>query len=213
MIVEVAIGSALVALGVVALRALRRRREELEDEAAKAAEEAGAVEEEVRKPPKPSRKAASPRRSGPRGLQIGDVLLYAESEYWLAGEIYLDEEGFAACVFPTPGAARASFVAQLDEEASDVAFLQETSEVPGGSVPTELPIGGVRLRVKRRGQARVRTAGEHLPRTSPKGEYVLMTGPGDRVLLIVDFDGEDRLSLVGDRISKGMYDLLPGGDV
>ena len=50
----------------------------------------------------------------------------------------LDEEGLVARLFPTPGALRSEWVAQLDEEARDVATLSETDEVPAGSVQRQV---------------------------------------------------------------------------
>lgn len=195
-VLELAIGSALVAIGVVALRAIRKkRRPELRPE-----------------PREVDVKPTRPKRSAVRGLSVGDVLLYAESEYWLSGMIELDEEGFALRLFPSPAGPRATFVVQLDEAANDVAFLRETSEVPDGVVPSELPIGGMRLGLKKRGQADVRTRGEHLPLTTPRAKYTVLQGPGGKTLVVVDFETGDRLALVGERVPRELYDLLPGED-
>jgi hypothetical protein len=193
-VLELAIGSALVAIGVVALRAIRkRRRPEL------ASDEPEATEVKPK-----------PRRASARGLSVGDVLLYTDSEYWLSGMIELEEEGFALRLFPSPGGPRATFVAQLDEAGNDVAFLRETSEVPDGLVPSELPIGGMRLALKKRGHADVRARGEHLPLTTARAKYTVLQGPGGKTLVVVDFEAGDRLALVGERVPKELYDLLPG---
>lgn len=206
MIVEILVGAGLVLAGAAAARVMLRRREELSDD-------------EPPKPADPPRKTEVKRRKtpppvdGPRGLIVGDVLLYADTELWLAGMIELDEEGFVARLFPTPGAVRAEWVAQLDENAQEVATLAPTDDVPAGPVPESLPIGGRRLSLERRGQASVRIDGEHLPRTSPRGKYVVLSDAGGRVLVVVDFEKAPRLALLGDRIERHMIDLLPGGDL
>jgi hypothetical protein len=152
------------------------------------------------------------RPDDPRGLRVGDVILYADSELWLAGEVHFDEEGFALSLFMAPGGARATHIVQLDAEAREVALLSKTSDVPDGSVPTELPIDGLRVKLRRRGHADVRTEGEHLPLTTERAEYVILGGPGGKTVLVVDFAGGDRLALVGEVLGREMYDLLPGGD-
>ena len=151
---------------------------------------------------------------GPRGLLVGDVLLYADTELWLAGMIELFEEDLVGRLFLTPGAARTDWLAQLDPRAQDIALLSATDEVPAGAIPESLPIGGRRLSLERRGDATVRIDGEGLPRTGKRGRYRILSDVGGRVLVVVEFEGgAPRLELVGDRISRHMLDLLPGGDL
>lgn len=199
MIIELIVGASLVTLGVVAVRSLRR-------------EERG--DESARDGGRPAAQPTAPThlRGGPRGLRVDDVLLYADDELWLAGEIHLDEEGFALSLFRTPGSARFGWVAQLDADAKDLALLATTSEVPDGTVPTELPIGGLRLSLRRRGHAEVSTSGDQLPPTTERARYAILEGPGGRALIVVDFDGGERLALAGERIGRDLLDLLPGGE-
>lgn len=200
MIIELIVGASLVTLGVVAVRSLRR--EERADESAR--------ETDDRAVAKPAARTA--RRAGPRGLRVDDVLLYADDELWLAGEIYVDEEGFALSLFRTPGSARFGWVAQLDAEGRDLALLSATPEVPDGAVPTELPIGGLRLSLRRRGHGDVQTAGDQLPPTTERARYAILEGPGGRALIVVDFERGGRLALAGERIGRDLLDLLPGGE-
>ncbi len=171
--------------------------------AKKRAKKKGETNDDVAKPARPG---------GPRGLRVGDVLLYADTELWLAGEVHFDEEGFALSLFITPGGVRASHVVMLDAEGRDVAFLSETDEVPDGAVPPELPVGGLRLSLWRRGQAEVRTEGEQLPMVSERATYTILRGPGGRLLVVVDYAAGDRIALLGERVGEEFYDILPGGD-
>jgi hypothetical protein len=173
---------------------------------------------------------SKPHRSGPRGLRVGDVLLYADTELWLAGSFELDEEGLVARVFRAPGNDRAPWVIQLDPDAQKIVLARDCGdEVPGGRVPAELPIGGMRLSLERRGHAKVTVEGEldaHDSKTggaktgdaktldakTVRAEYVRMTGPGGRELLVVDFEGGPRLALAGERTGRELFDFLPGGD-
>ncbi len=196
MIVELIVGAGLVLAGAAAARLVLRRRDP--DEPPPEAENEGDA------PPEPA---------GPRGLRVGDVLLHADTEMWLAGMLDLDEEGFVARLFPSPGGLRADWVAQLDERASDLAMLSSTDEVPAGPVPESLPIAGRRLTLERRGDAQVATEGEHLPRTSARARYCILSDAGGRVLVVLDFEKAPRLALVGDRVDRHMIDLLPGGDL
>lgn len=194
MIIELLLGAGLVLAGAATARVLNRRR----------------VEDDGRDEP-PS-DATSPVEE-PRGLCVGDVLLHADTELWLAGVIALDEEGFVARIFPTPGGVGSDWVAQLDENATDLAALRATDEVPAGAVPESLPIAGRRLSLERRGHALVETDGEHLPRTSPRAAYSILSEAGGRVLVVLDFEKAPRLAIVGDRLTRAMVDLLPGGDL
>lgn len=205
--IELLVGAGLVTLGVAAVRALRKRADE-DERQREAPGEAAEADGEKRG----SKKEPKTRGSGPRGLRTDDVLLHADDELWLAGEIYLDEEGFAMSLFRTPGSARHEWVAQLDAAGDELALMNPTDEVPGGAVPTELPISGLRLALRRRGHADVRTCGEQLPKVTERARYAVLTGPGGRTLVVVDFDGGDRLALAGDRVPRAMLDLLPGGE-
>lgn len=218
MIVELLVGSGLVLAGAAAARVILRRRQAVEDEEGtpdddRADDDAPKREKKEKDAPKRKKRRRRRERSGPRGLRVGDVLLYADTELWLAGRVDLDEEGFVARLFPSPGSTRAEWVAQLDEEASELGMLSATDEVPGGPVPESLPIGGRRLTLERRGHADVRTEGEHLPRTGKRGEYTILSDAAGRTLVVVDFAKAPRLALVGDRVGKHMVDLLPGGDL
>ncbi len=223
-IIELAVGAGIVVLGALAIRRAKRREaaaalergDGTDASAAKA--ETSKDDDETDRDSEPSGEAEAgeekkrARPQSPRGLRVGDVILYADTELWLAGEVYLDEEGFALSLFAAPGAARATHIAQLDAEARDVAFLAHTDEVPGGAVPTELPIEGLRLKLRRRGHADVRTEGEHLPLTTARAEYVILGGPGGKTLVVIDFEAGDRIALHGEVMGPEMYDLLPGGD-
>lgn len=198
--IEIVVGAGLVLAGVLVARALRRARD---DEPTKTPSVA---------PTAPAPPASPPKRLGPRGLRPDDVLLYADTELWLAGMLDLDEEGFVCRMFRTPGSPRADWVAQLDARAEDIALMRETKEVPKGRVPESLPIGGYRLTLERRGHAHVRAEGAQLPRTSDEADYTILSGAGGRTLIVIDFHGADRLALAGERVGREMLELLPGGD-
>lgn len=223
MIVELIVGAGLVVAGAAAARILVRRREagdgdtdekkdEKKNEKKTGESTKSAATRALGKMMKKG-KRATPERIGPRGLRVGDVLLYEDTELWLAGCIELEEEGFVARLFISPGSKRAEWVAQLDDEGKDVAALMETSDIPGGPVPESLPVDGRRLSLERRGAADVVTRGEHLPRTAERASYTILSDAGGRVLVVVDFVKAPRLALAGERISNHMIDLLPGGDL
>lgn len=218
MILEVAVGGAIVAAAGLAWRRLHERRamEKRSDQAAdtsKPSEKVAGTSEKKREavanakaPPK------QPARSGPRGLRVGDVLLYADAELWLAGYFELDEEGFVARVFHAPGNDRAPWVIQLDPDAQKIVLARECGdEIPGGRVPAELPVAGMRLSLERRGHAVVLVEGE-LDAKPARAEFVRLTGPGGRELLVVDFEGGERIALFGERTGRELFDFLPGGD-
>ena len=222
MIIELVVGSGLVIAGVAAARLLVRRRRaepEVEDGAdAKPPKKPVDDTPETKKTkPKPSGPKRAPRRrpsgEGPRGLRVDDVLLYADTELWLAGMIALEEEDLVARLFVCPGSTRAEWIAQLDEHADDIALLMPSDDVVAGSVPDVLPVDGRRLTLERRGRASVSWDGESLPKIDATADYVLLSDAGGRVVLVLDFERAPRIALKGDRVSKAMIDLLPGGDL
>ena len=193
MIIE--LGLAVSAAGV-ALWAYRRRRQ---PKAPARTREPG---------PKGGPEQKAPRRPG---LHVSDVILYADTELWLAGCICLDDGADVLCLFATPGAKRAAYVAQLDREGEDLATLSPGAKVSAGRVPDELSVDGSRLRLRKRGRASVHADGESLPPYTAQADYVLLGDPSGRLLLVIDFVGGERLALSGERVPRGMLDVLPGG--
>ncbi|MGE0784934.1 MAG: hypothetical protein AB7S26_04535 [Sandaracinaceae bacterium] len=218
MIVELLIGGGLMLMGAAAARVIVRRRGGAVDRrdgdakpAVKKKTKRTSGLDALRKRARAA--AAKDPRGTARGLRVGDVLLYADTELWLAGSVELDEEGLVMRIFVSPGSKAGDWVVQLDEVAADLAVLRSTTAVPDGAVPEALPIDGRRLTLERRGSADVRVEGEHLPHTSPRARYAILSDAGGRVLIVVDFEKAPRLALLGDRVSKQLLDLLPGGDL
>lgn len=156
---------------------------------------------------------SSRSRSGdPRGLRVNDVVLYADTELWLAGALHLEEDGFVMRVFRTPGTPRATWLIQLDPDANELALCDPTSEVPAGTVPESLPIAGERVRLRRRGHARLRTEGSDVPQRKCRVRYIELSGAGARTLVVLDLETGERLALIGNRVGRELLELLPGGD-
>ena len=193
MIIEIAVGAAAVVVASAVARVVVQRRTAREAEHARRLEAAAA--------------ASDPRR----GLEVGDVLLHIGDELWLAGRLELDEEGTPLILFRAPESPRAGWVAQLDGDARELALLVESTEVPEGQVPDRLPLGGRILSLHRRGSARVRAEGEHLPAHAPRARFTILADAGGRLAVVVDFEGAPRLTLVGDRVERALIDVLPGG--
>jgi hypothetical protein len=185
-IIELAVGAAATAAAAYILRRLRDRR---------------APPPQEKGPPKPT---------GPRGLQVGDVLLYATEELWLSAMIEVREEGeFVARLFKTPGSDHAHWVVQLDPEAKDLALLRNTDILPAGRVPAELRVQGILHHLMKRGTATLRAEGEDL-RVAASGEFTILSGTAGRVIVFVDGKGDERIAAAGERVPPEMLDFLPG---
>lgn len=186
MIIELAVGAAATAAAAYILRRVRDRR---------------APPPQEKGPPEPK---------GPRGLRVGDVLLYASDELWLAAMIELREEGeFVARLFQTPGSDHADWVVQLDPEAKDLALLKNTDVLPAGRVPAELRVQGILHHLMKRGTATLRAEGEGL-RAAAVGEFTILSGTAGRVLVFIDGKGDERIAGAGERVPAEMLDFLPG---
>lgn len=170
----------------------------------------------VQSPARTEKESGAAREGGPKlprrpGLHVSDVILYADTELWLAGCIDLDDGADVFRIFATPGAKRASYVAQLDRAGEDLATLSPAAKVPAGRVPDELSLDGARLRLRKRGRASVRGEGESLPPHTAQADYVVLGDPSGRLLVVIDFVAGERLALSGERVPAGMLDVLPGG--
>lgn len=188
MIVEVAVGLAAVALAGGLVRALRRPA-----------------------PPPPPPAVELPRSAGPRGLKVRDVVTAPGVEVALGGMLELDEDGLVLRAFRTLEHEE-RWLVQLDREGRRLALGGPSAEVPAGSVPEALPIGGRTVRLERRGMAQVRAEGEGLP-AMQRARYAVLSERAGRTLVVIDAEGGARLALALDELDPHGLDVLRGGDV
>jgi hypothetical protein len=167
-----------------------------------------AVRSRNRLPPPPVMPAPDPLEDGRLG--VGDVLLYLDSELWLAGCVSLHESGPVLRLFPTPEDPRAEFVMELPRPLRRWVVLRRTTAVEPGAVPERLHVDGLPLALERRGLARVYTTGEHLPKTTDRAEFTVHRGPGGQYAVVLDFLGAGRLALAGEELRPELVDRLPG---
>jgi len=143
-------------------------------------------------------------------LEVSDVVLYLDQEFWLAGCVRLiEEQEPVASLFRTPGADPITWLAELGVR-REIVLFEDTAEVPGGHVGDELPIGGRSLRLSRRGRATLTTEGEQLPVTADSCEFALMQDGSGRRLLVIDHANGTRWALLGEYVGRELLDILPG---
>lgn len=160
--------------------------------------------------------SASSRLAGERDLEagslrIGDVLLWEDHEFWLAGELSLIDAGLELRLFRAPGAGPERWVAWSNLHPEEVSLLSPSETIPEGEVPSSLPQGGREHRLSRRGYGELRRAGEELPAGfAGAAAYALLdaSGGGSRIL-ILEGSGEERLALFGRRVPLSRIDRLP----
>lgn len=191
MIIEIAIGVALATAAAGGINAMLRRR------SAPAAP-----------PPEPR---PSGRKAGARGLRCRDVVTAPGLEVALHAMIELDEEGVVLRAFRTLE-VKERWLVQLDAEGKRLALGEPTAEVPGGSVPEALPIGGRMLRLERRGAAIARTEGPDWPAFA-RARYVVLSERAGRTVVVIDPEPGERIALRLEEIDIRGVDVLRGGDV
>lgn len=166
--------------------------------------------------PKATHPAFVEPRRGPRGLRTGDVLTAPGLELALSSMIELDEAGLVLRAFRTIEHEE-RWVVQLDAHGKRIAVGARTTDVPDGSIPEALPIGGRMLRLERRGTAKARTEGELAPRVLDEAvlegtvRYAILSERAGRVAIVID--GRERLALRLDVLDIRSVDVLQGGDV
>lgn len=156
--------------------------------------------------------ATSPPSSAPRGLHVGDVFLYMNSELWLSASAIVDDDGPALCLYRTPGNPHADWIAILEPAAREVFALKTTSALGDGAPPDSIRLGEFELRLLRRGRATLRLAGEDLPLQGDLCNYAILRGVGGQLAITLDTNKSSRLALSGAALDSSSLDLLPGGD-
>ncbi len=156
--------------------------------------------------------------SGRGRAEVGDVLLYADAELWLAGCLDLDAGDRTLKLFRSPGTLRADWVGEWDDDARGLVLFQTTDAIRDGRVPDEMVLDGFRFHARARGSALCRAYGDDLPfqgswfarEDTTEAEYVVLLGAGERSVLVVDIPGEARLALSGTHVGFELLDHLPG---
>lgn len=150
------------------------------------------------------------------GLGIGDVLLYADTEFWLAGGIELKSGRSGLRVFHCPGSSRGEWIIQQGRGTKALVLADSFEDFPAGRVPSEYPVKGLPLKLKDRGEVELRCEGEFPGGTPEKAEFTLLSGTGGKTLLVVsfqgggDYRGAQRIVLLGDPLEEGLFELLGG---
>lgn len=150
------------------------------------------------------------------GLGVGDVLLYADTEFWLAGGIELKHGRSGLRVFHCPGSTRGEWLIQQGRGVSALVLAQRFEGFPEGRVPSEYPVKGLSLKLKERGSATVRSDGDFPGGVPEQADYTVLRGSGGKVLLVLDvaesdgYRGPGRIVLLGDPLEEGLFELLGG---
>lgn len=185
MIVELAIGAAVVGAGAALARYVVRRR---------------AVARAVTPTPAPKSRGA--------GLQPGDVLLHGRAEHALdrASEL---EDGTLLRVLEVI-ATSPRFVVQLDTQGERLVLAEPYDALPEGRVADAVALGTRSLRLERRGRAAARPVVEgHDGLFSGPCSFTVLADRAGRHLVVIEPEGAPRLCLLGDLLDRRLVDLLP----
>lgn len=189
MIVELALGAALIGAGGAIARTIWARRN-----AAAAARRA---------PPE------APRPRGP-GLHPGDVLMLAGSELALERASEL-EDGVLVRVLEAIS-REPRFVVQLDAAGERLVIAAPYARLPEGRVADVVAIESRSLSLVCRGEAVARPVlADREPLFSGRCRFTVLADRAGRHLVVVEPDGAERLCLLGDLADRRLIDLLPGG--
>lgn len=153
----------------------------------------------------PTEPPARPRTSF---LELHDVLLVDRAQHCLVGEVvFLDGARPIRCLVDTyEDEAVWAHVADEATQALDV--LRVTTSLGSGIAPDDLLVSGVRLNLERRCSARVELRGDAPPLTGPVRFSYYASPSGARAIILET--PTSRISLLGERLRDGGYDVLPG---
>lgn len=193
MIVELAIGAAVVTAGSAIARVLWARR-------------GRARRAQAPEPPKPA-----PR--GP-GIFPGDVLMLPGAER-AASELALERgtdllDGAFLRILEAI-ASEPLYVVQLDALGERLVSARPYDALPEGRVADVAAIGERTLALVCRGEAAARPTLEGRPGLlSGRCRFTVLADRGGRHLVVVDPEGGARLCLLGDLLDRRLVDVLPG---
>lgn len=190
MILELALGAALVGAGSAIARVLYQRR--------------AAATTKALPPPSPKRVTRGP------GLNPGDVLMHDGVEHALerASEV---EDGALVRVLEVI-ATTPRFVVQLDTLGDRLIVATPYDELPAGRVADVVALGARSLSLVRRGEASARTVLEgHEALFTGRCRFAVLADRAGRHLVVVEPEAGERLCLVGDLVDRRRIDVLPGG--
>lgn len=189
MIVELAIGAAVLSAGGAVARWLWRRR------AAPAA--------------LPAPKPVAPKARGP-GLHPGDVLMHDGVEHALERAAELEDGALVRVLEVIATSPR--FVVQLDTLGERLVIATPYDELPQGRVADVVAIGVRSLQLVRRGEAAARTVlDDHALLFAGRCRFTILADRAGKHLIVVEPEGGQRLCLVGDLVDRRRIDVLPGG--
>ena len=189
MILELAVGAAILGAGSAIARLVWTRREA---SAAKAL-------------PPPQ---APPRPRGP-GLHPGDVLMQEGVEHALERASELEDGTLLRVleVIATPP----RFVVQLDGAGERILLATTYDGLPEGRVADVVALGARSLQLVRRGEGSARAVlDDHGALFTGRCRYTVLADRAGRHLVVVEPEGAARLCLVGDLVDPRRIDILPG---
>lgn len=189
MIVELAIGAALLGVSSAAARLIWSRRN-----AAATGRALG---------------PAPPRPRGP-GLHPGDVLMLAGGELALERASELEDGALVRVLQAIASEPR--FVVQLDGLGEHLVIATPYPSLPEGRVADEVAIGTRSLCLVRRGEAVARPVLEDREGLfSGRCRFTILADRAGKHLVVIEPEGAARLCLLGDLADRRLIDLLPGG--
>jgi hypothetical protein len=189
-ILELAVGAALVTAGSAVARVLWSRRGRAR---------------RVAPPPQPA-----PAKKRGAGLYPGDVLMLAGAEHALDRATELDDGGLLR-VLETIG-AQPRYVVQLDALGEHLVLAEPYAELPEGRVADVVPLGVRALQLVRRGEALAQPVlDDHEPLVRGRCRFTVLADRGGKHLVVLEPEAGPRLCLVGDVLDRRLLDVLPGG--
>ncbi len=193
MILELAVGAALITAGSALGRVLWSRRGR--------ARRAASAEAKTPKIPPKTRGA---------GLHPGDVLMLSGAEHALDRASELDDGGLLRILETID--AKPRYVVQLDALGERLVVAEPYEGLPEGRVADVVPLGVRSLQLVRRGEAvAARVLDDHEGIITGRCRFIVLADRAGKHLVVLEPEGAPRLCLVGDLVDRRLADILPGG--
>lgn len=141
---------------------------------------------------------------------LGDVVVRAGDEAWLAGGLAVSERGEPlAIVFVAPERRSYRAVVAFAPPRDEALWLEPVSAPFGGEPPTTLEIGGTIYERTSRRPVTAERLGEHAPEVGERAIFSEFRGPGRAAVCTLTSSG-DPLAWIGERVPLVEIERLPG---
>ncbi len=143
-------------------------------------------------------------------LQLGDIVQYQGTDWFVEGKLIFSEDGFTWVEYMLQDEDTIRWLSVEEDDQVEVCWMEPVSTLEISSEPPKnLTYEGVTYRLSSTGTARMTRTGTTMNQQAQRCRYFDYEAAENQVLAIEDWNGEMEVS-VGQRIRPRALTILPG---